>query len=154
MKKVIYICLVVVSMGTTSAFALDTALRFGKPSCGQNVSGFQLVKLTDVTEEMLSAYGEGTCQNVILECPEGAEFPLSLGAGGEFLSMTGEELPPYKVKILKTCYIKCMGDELLFSGDLAEWKEFVDFFKGQFSVAINASNGRPELIVSTDLNQR
>lgn len=135
--------------GNLVAVLLGAATLFGA-----QCEGIQVIKLTDINQELLQEYFLGKMEDVVLEFPEGVKLPLNLSVWGEFLSVESDESTLHTVSVLKTCYIRCMGDNFLFSTDLETWKEFSEFFKGQLSFWIDLNADQPKVGLSVELNQK
>jgi hypothetical protein len=101
-----------------------------------------IIPLTEMSERFST--GEE-----ILECQEGVELPFEFVLQGEYLSLTGVE---QTVKVEKTCYIKCVGEELYFSSDLKKWSPFLEFFTGSVSISVNKD--LPKVCFTVELNSR
>ena len=97
----------------------------GTALCAAN----HVVSLNELTDENIESFTQGKLQDAIVKCPAGMVLPLTLSLKGEFLASEGES----SLKILKTCFVKCVGETYLFSLDGKSWKEFSEFFTGKLS---------------------
>ncbi len=119
----------------------------------EGVEGMQVVKLGEMSQESLMEYFSGINGNVVLECSEGMNLPFNLNLYGDFLRIESEE---YKdsIRVLKTCYMRFVDNNFIFSLDLQSWHEFSEFFSGVFSVGIDTNEGTPKIGVNIELNQK
>ena len=132
MKKM----MLVAAMGTAVLFAADQ----------------KVVSLSELTDENVESFTRGKLQDAVIKCPAGTVLPLTLSLKGEFLAIETEGRP--SVKILKTCFAKCVGEAFLFSLDGKNWKEFSEFFTGNLSVEFHNTDNGPFVGVSCGLNQK
>lgn len=148
MKRIRLIgCILMTTVGSGQLMAASTFTQ-------EEWEGRQVISLLDVNEGLIQDFSQGKMGESILECPEGACLPLKLILKGEFLGLESAE-PPLYLKVLKTCYIRCEGQEnLLFSTDLQTWKEFSEFFTGGLKVSVDRENGGPVAGIQLELNQR
>ncbi|MFI5343019.1 MAG: hypothetical protein ACHQUC_02235 [Chlamydiales bacterium] len=128
---------------------ISAAALFGIPS-----DELRVIKLTDLSQELLQDYFSGKCEDIVLECSEGTSLPLNLTMRGDFVLMEGGEQTLQTIRILNTCYIKCSGEEFLFSVDLETWKEFFDFFTGSFGIEIHLQENGVQIGCNVELNQK
>src|SRR5260221_11252464 len=97
----------------------------GTAVCAAN----QVVSLNQLSDENIESFIKGKLQDTIVKCPAGMVLPLTLSLQGDFLAL--ESVGHSSVKILKTCFVKCVGEMYLFSLDGKSWKEFSEFFTGK-----------------------
>lgn len=102
----------------------------------------QILVLSELTSEMKEDFLNGK----VLECLEGTVLPFRFSLKGEFLE--GENFST--IKVLKTCFIKCVNEVFLFSTDLKDWKEFHKFFNGNLGVSLDAG---PEFSLNIELKK-
>ena len=76
------------------------------------------MSLGDLTEETLENFTKGKQQNVVVECPAGMVLPLTLSLQGEFLALESRGETAAHVKILKTCFMKCINETFFFNIDI------------------------------------
>ncbi len=132
MKKM----MLVVAMGTAVLFAGN-----------QNV-----MTLSELTDENIESFMQGKLQDTIVKCPAGMVLPLTLSLKGEFLALESEG--ESSVKILKTCFMKCVGETYLFSIDGKSWKEFPEFFTGKLSAEFHNTDKGPFARLVCKLDQK
>lgn len=144
MKKVVLASMIVMALGLTTVVGAGHVWSGGK----------SVVSLVDMDDKSLEKLFSGYSEDLILECPEGIELPFRFNLGGDFLSVESAEESVQTVKVLKTFYVKSFGGELLFSANLVEWQEFGDFFKGSVGASVGHYDGRQNIGLSIELNQR
>ena len=58
------------------------------------------------------------------------------------------------IEIKQTFYARCVGEELILSSNLTDWKPFLDFITGNASVALSIQDGQPSIVVGAETNRR
>jgi len=112
----------------------------------------QVVSLNQLSDENIESFTQGKLQDTIVKCPAGMVLPLTLSLQGEFLALESEGQS--SVKILKTCFVKCVGETYLFSLDGKSWKEFSDFFTGKLSAEFHNTDKGPFGHMGCELHQK
>lgn len=112
----------------------------------------QVVSISNLSQEMIGDFFAFK-SNLILECKEGDNFPFQIKLGGQFLELSSTD-EKGQIKILKTCYIKCIEENFYFSDDLKTWKPFNDYFTGSLSVALNVDQMKHKVILEIELNKK
>jgi hypothetical protein len=119
---------------------------------GSQMAAVEIVKLSDLKQEMVEKFAEGKRDDLIVECKEGTSLPLKIDLKGQCLAL---ESAPLNLKVLKSCYIRCQGDkEFLFSSDLLTWKNFGDFFTGELKLSVGPEAEGVLARLQLELNQR
>lgn len=115
----------------------------------------RVISLSELNRETVEDFWQGKIGNIVLECPEGTCLPVKMAVKGEFLALESPVAPSLYLKVLKTCYIRCVEREhFVFSEDLQNWKEPSEFFTGRFSVSVGVQDGQPMAELELELNQR
>lgn len=114
----------------------------------------RVIRLTELDEQTTQDFFNGKMSDSVLECSEGATLPLITILKGEFLASDPTENLSH-LKILKTCYVRWKDtNNLLFSTDLQDWKEFSEFFTGSIKASVQTQNGKTVAGLELELNQR
>ncbi len=58
------------------------------------------------------------------------------------------------IEIKQTFYARFIGQELILSLNLVDWKPFLEFITGTASVSLSIQDGQPSIIVGTEANHR
>lgn len=120
----------------------------GTALCAAN----HVVSLNELTDENIESFTQGKMHDTIVKCPAGMVLPLTLSLQGEFLALESKEQS--SVKILKACFVKCVGETYLFSLDGKNWKEFSEFFTGKLSAEFHNTDKGSFAHVSCELFQK
>ena len=51
-------------------------------------------------------------------------------------------------------YARWIGEELILSSNLTDWKPFLDFITGHVSVGLNIQDGQPSIVIGAKTNRR
>lgn len=152
MKKAIVICVCMAYAGMSTAMVMSNETPV---ACLHTDDGsdYTIINLSSMTSEQLKGFFNGETIQLVLECPEGASLPLHLSIAGEFLALDPLDEPPYRLRILQTCFIKNEKQNFYFSDDCVHWKEFSDFFSGSIGVSVNNESAR-DVSLLLELNSK
>lgn len=115
----------------------------------------QMIRLSEVSDRVMQDFSEGRRTDVVVECLAGTNLPFRLAVEGEFLGLDANLTEPLYLKVLKTCYVRCEErGHFLFSADLQDWREFSEFFTGEFKVSLEVEDGGPVASLQFELRQR
>lgn len=115
----------------------------------------QMVSLPELSDRVMQDFSAGNIGDLIVECPEGTLLPFKLALKGCFLTLEPDSPQSLYLKVLKTCYVRCVGKEnYLFSTDLHTWKGFFEFFTGEVKVSVETEEGGPVALLEVELNHR
>ena len=115
----------------------------------------QMISLTDLNDRVIEDFSNGSMNDMIIECTQGANLPFKVILKGEFLALESSAVSPLYLKILKTCYIRCEDKgNFLFSTDLQSWKGFSEFFTGELNVSVENENNGLVVGLQLELNKR
>lgn len=128
-----------------------TLLLASSMLCAEAKTG--MIDILDLDPAAVEEFAKGDYQDVIVRCPEGIFLPFHMNIKGEFLDL--DPTPLVYIKVVKTCYIKCLGPQvLLFSSDLKVWKNFDEFFTGSINLSYKIEDKEPAIGLNALLNQR
>ena len=113
----------------------------------------QPVTFADLTQDRVENFFAGKEDGLVIHCPEGTILPLDISLGGEFLS-SSEDNPLGTVRLLKSCFVKCVDEVFFFSTDGETWKGFSDFFTGSVAVSISTTEEAPLVGITLELDER
>jgi hypothetical protein len=122
----------------------------------QGRCGHSIVNLLDINADVIGDFFQVSGSDVIIECPAGARLPFTLNVKGEFLVLEYENEPSVYVNVLRTCYLRNLGEQKFqFSSDLENWQDFFEFFTGELTVFVEArENAGPISGIELQLNRR
>lgn len=152
MKKLCSIFTVVVL--NLSVYA--TSMEFLTNSCSpKNLSENLIIKsLSELSDNVLNEIMQGNYPNIAIEFSQGTLLPIYFFLKGDLANLIEKEINLGQIEIQKTFYVRSIGEKLIFSSDLSEWKSFLEFITGNTSVGLNIYNGEASIIFGAEANQR
>ena len=124
------------------------------PNAKKNDGVCEIIALNDVTPELMDCFRNGELNDTAIECPKGSRIPLEIFLKGDFFQTGREDAGQLYLTILQTIYIRLDGNDLYFSLDSMNWKEFADFYTGQAIFELGVENAQPILHLGAELNHR
>jgi hypothetical protein len=113
----------------------------------------RIVGLLDLSEDEYNDFANGKSKDLIVHCPGSTILPFNFTISGEFLEFVSDGYN--MIKILKDCYVRVLeNEEVLYSIDLKEWKNFSEFFTGRASFYARPENGILTTGFELDLRER
>ncbi len=117
----------------------------------QNLKVINICNLADndLSEIMLGHHPE-----IAIEFSAQTTLPISFFLKGDLVNLVENEQNFGAVKIVQTFYARCVGQELVLSTNLTNWKPFLEFITGNLSVSLSIQEGTPSIVVGAETNQR
>jgi hypothetical protein len=148
MKYIRIAACALITMGGLNQISADSTL-----TSEELQTATQIISLTDLTEELINDFSQGNTPDMIVECRAGTYLPFTMSLTGEFVALEGADETSLYLKLLQTCYVRCLGEgNFLFSTDLQQWKSHSEFFTGRVEVHVSLQDGVPAAGVDLDLN--
>lgn len=116
--------------------------------------GIHIVQPEDMTHESLEEFFKGKRDDLALMFKEGSVLPLKLSLEGEYLQLLSAEYAPVSFKVLKTCFVRIVGEEFYYSSNGKDWKDFSAFFTGKIGASLEVNDRKPIAGVVLELNHR
>ncbi len=125
------------------------SMRWQAPS--QNLKVINVCSLTDndLNEIMLGNHPE-----IAVEFSAETHLPFNFFLKGNLVNLVESEETLQAVEFMQTLYARCVGQELLLSTNLKDWKPFLEFITGNISVSLSIQEGKPSLVVGAETNER
>jgi hypothetical protein len=137
-------------LGAIGVMLVGASILFSPHASVEQI--YDPVAITGFDDQMTERFFKGELPNVVLELSQGMVLPFNVLINGDFFELDLVDQPPYRLIVHKTCYMRCLGDNMLFSRDLLTWKEFQDFFSGSIGFALK--DGNSEIMLNMEMNQR
>jgi hypothetical protein len=137
-----------------SCFAAGTVFPINpKPweTLSHNVKVMQLANLTD---NDLKEIMQGQHPELAVEFSAHTHLPVSFYLKGDLVNLAESNDKWGTLEIKQTFYARCLGEELILSSNLTDWKPFLDFITGNVSVALSIQDGQPSIVVGAETNRR
>ena len=114
----------------------------------------KVVQLTNLTGDDLKEIMQGQHPELALEFAAQTQLPMSFYLKGDLVNLTEKNNEWGTIEIKQTFYVRCVGEELILSCNLTDWKPFIEFITGTASVAISIQDGHPSIVVGAETNRR
>lgn len=121
----------------------------------ENVSqSLKVINVCDLTDSDLNEIMQGNHPEMAVEFSAQTTLPISFFLRGDLVNLVENEGNFGAVEIMQTFYTRCVGQELILSTNLTDWKPFVEFITGNASVSLSIQDGKPSIVVGAETNQR
>lgn len=138
----------------STAVGADFDIPFGATEMQTSkAEQIEIVPVSAITNEILMNFFQGKTPHIALEFTEGTILPFRVSLSGEFLAIENNDSPRI-IKVMKTCYVRSVGGNFLFSADLHNWKDYHAFFTGKLGISFAVADGIPFIDVGLELNQK
>lgn len=107
------------------------------------------VNVNHLTQADMNEILQNPDPELAVEFPVDTLLPITFFLKGDVATIDGQE-----VRVKRTFYIRCVGEELLFSTDMIEWKSMLEFLTGTASATLNIQDGRPAIACGVEANLR
>lgn len=110
-----------------------------------------VVNVLCVTEQDLNSLMHGECPEVAIEFSKGTILPLNLFLKGNLMNIVGcDKQQMTQLEVKRTFYARHVENELTFSFNLTDWKPFLEFITGTFSVELGTCDEGPFLTIGAE----
>lgn len=150
MEKIVFMSFAL-TMIYLSAFA-DCCIH-SKP-WGGPCQNPQVVNVCRLKDHDLNEIMQGHCPEMALEFSAQTTLPINFFIKGDLINLVKNEESLGQIEIKQTFYARCVGDELILSTDLIDWKPFLEFITGTSSVALCIQDGQPSITFGAEANRR
>jgi hypothetical protein len=152
MKKFVFLSfsLLVVCM---HSFAANVPADFpiSSESCGKDL---HVVNVCNLSDQQLNEIMQGRHPEIIVEFAAQTFLPISFFLKGDLLNLVESEEKFRTIEIKQSFYVRCVGQELIFSSNLTDWRPLPEFITGTASVALSIQDGQPSFVVGAEVNRR
>jgi hypothetical protein len=113
-----------------------------------------VVQLTSLTDNDLKEILEGHHPELAVEFAAQTHLPVSFYLKGDLVNLAESNDEWGTIEIKQTFYARCVGEALILSSNLTEWKPFMEFITGTATVALSIQDGHPCIVVGSETNRR
>ena len=152
MKKLAMTSLILAAIYGT-AFAVPEYFLIASREGEHSVQNLKVVNVSSLSESDFNEIMFGNDPETAVEFSADTSMPIGFFLKGDLVNLL-EEGNFGAVEIRQTFYIRSVGQELVFSTDLNEWKSFLEFVGSTLSVILSLENGRPSILIGAETNQR
>lgn len=125
--------------------------------CLSNFAYAQEIKVVQVnclTDHDLKEIMHGQHPELAIEFAEHTCLPTSFNLKGDLASLIENEEKWRTIEIKQTFYVRCVGEELILSSNLIDWKPFMEFITGKVTATLSIQDGQPSIVVDAETNCR
>jgi hypothetical protein len=153
MKKIAFLTLSLATVCLQVFAAPADSSTHAKP--WENVfQELRVVNVSHLSEQELIEIMEGSHPEVAVEFSAQTKLPVSFFLKGELLQLMETEGKSEVIEIKQTFYARRVGEDLILSSNLIDWKPFFEFLTGTTSVALSIREGQPSLVIGAEANKR
>lgn len=114
----------------------------------------KVVQLNSLNDNDLKEIMEGRHPELAVELSAYTYLPVSFYLKGDLINLVENDEKWGNIEIKQTFYARCIGEGLILSSNLTDWKPLLDFITGNASVALNIQDGQPSIVVGSETNRR
>lgn len=137
-----------------SAFAATADFPIHSMTWETLAQNLKVINVCNLTDKDLNEIMQGNHPETAVEFSAQTTLPISFFLKGDLVNLVENEGNYGAVAIMQTFYARCVQQELILSTNLTNWKPFLEFITGTASVSISIQDGRPSIVVGTEVNQR
>ncbi|MBA2726822.1 MAG: hypothetical protein H0U49_01440 [Parachlamydiaceae bacterium] len=152
MKKLIFLSLSLASI-CLSASAASADFPINSKSW-ENCQDLRVVNICSLSDQELKEIMEGHHPEIAVEFSSQTRLPISFFLKGDFVNLVENEGKFGEVEIKQSFYARLVGQGLILSTNLNEWKPFLEFITGHASLALSIHDGQPSIVVGAETYRR
>lgn len=153
MKKYALLSMVFTATCLT-CFAAETDFHI-QPKPGEMLSqDVKVVQLNSLTHNDLMEIMQGQHPELAVEFPACTHLPISFYLKGDLVNLAENGEKWGTVEIKQTFYARCVGEALILSSNLTDWKPFLEFITGRADVTFCIQADQPAIVVGSETNRR
>ncbi len=107
-----------------------------------------IVPITNVDTQLISELIAGMHPDLVVECTEGTELPISYLHKNTFFSALCS--PNLSIKVDKTCYLRFVKKKVYMSDNLNQWDKPSKYLEGRYTAAMKTDKDSG-IIVETNV---
>lgn len=153
MKKIAIMSLALTA-SCVSAFAASADFPINAKSWENLSQNLSIVNIFSLTDNDLNELMQGRHPDTAVEFSAQTILPISFFLKGDLVNLIENEGKFGSVEIKQTFYARCVGEELILSINLTDWKPFLEFITGNASVALTIQDGKPSVVFGSETNRR
>lgn len=114
----------------------------------------KVMNVCNLTDNDLNEIMLGKHPDIAVEFSAQTTLPTSFFLKGDLVNFVENEGGYGSVEIMQTFYARCVGQELILSTKLTDWKPFLEFITGNVSASLSVHDGKPFIVIGAEANQR
>lgn len=136
-----------------SAFAASADFPINLKTWETLSQNLKIINVCNLADNDLNEIMLGHHPEIAVEFSTQTTLPISFFLKGDLVNLVDDE-NLRAVEIMQTFYARRVGQELILSTNLTDWKPFLEFITGTVSVSLSIQEGKPSIIVGAETNQR
>lgn len=136
-----------------SAFAASADFPINLTTWETPSQNLKVINVCNLTDNDLNEITLGHHPETAVEFSAQTTLPISFFLKGDLVNLVDDE-SLRAVEIIQTFYVRCVGQELVLSTNLTDWKPFLEFITGTVSVTLSMQEGKPSIVLGAEANQR
>ncbi|MBS4167511.1 hypothetical protein [Parachlamydia sp. AcF125] len=153
MKKLAVLSLSLLTV-CAHAFAASADFPIGSKPWENFNQDLRVVNIYNLKDCELNEIMQGHRPEIAVEFTAQTKLPINFFLKGDLLNLQASEEKFGTIEIKQTFYARSIGQELILSLNLADWKPFLEFITGTASAALSIQDGQPSIVVGAEANQR
>lgn len=137
-----------------NAFAASEDFPINAKSWENFNQDMRVVNICNLKDCELNEIMQGHRPEIAVEFTAQTKLPINLFLKGDFLTLEESEEKYGTIEIKQTFYARSIGQELILSLNLIDWKPCLEFITGTVSVALSIQDGQPSVAVGAEANHR
>lgn len=136
-----------------SAFAASADFPINMKTWETPSQNLKVINVCNLADNDLNEIMLGHHPEMAVEFSAQTTLPISFFLKGDLVNLVDDE-NLRTVEIIKTFYARCVGQELILSTNLTDWKPFLEFITGNVSVSLSIQEGKPSFVLGAETYQR
>lgn len=153
MKKYVLLSMAL-TMTCLSCFAVETAFPINPKPWEAISQDVKVVQLTSLTDNDLKEIMQGQHPELAVEFAAQTHLPVNFYLKGDLVNLAESDEKWGTLEIKQTFYARCVGEELILSSNLIDWKPFMEFITGTATVTLSIQDGHLSIVVGSETNRR
>ncbi len=137
-----------------SAFSVSADFPIHSRTWEALSQNLKVINVCNLTNNDLNEITQGDHPEMAVEFSAQTTLPVSFFLTGDLVTLVENEGNFGAVEIMQTFYARCVGQELILSTNLTDWKPFLEFITGNISASLSIQDGKPSIVVGAETNQR
>ncbi|CDZ79594.1 hypothetical protein BN1013_00089 [Candidatus Rubidus massiliensis] len=154
MKKLFVLSLSLLSV-CGHVFAVSADFPISSKPWENFTQDLRIVNICNLKDCELNEIMQGHRPEIAVEFTAQTKLPINFFLKGDLLNLVeNEEVRSETIEIKQTFYARSIGQELILSLNLVDWKPFLEFITGTASVALSIQDGQPSIVMGAEVNHR
>ncbi len=153
MKKLVVISLSFLAI-CGCAFAASTDYPISTKPWENFSQDLQVINICNLKDCELNEIMQGHRPEIAVEFSAKTKLPINFFLKGDLLMLEEGEENARTIEVKQTFYARSIGQELILSLNLVDWKPLLEFITGTASVALTIQDGQPSIVVGAEANHR